>query len=358
MNESLRKLTICLAALLCALLLGLGCAAAETAAEEAAGSALTFSSPREALNYVKKNAPTELTLTDVTFKPTELLKIRDAMPEGSVFHFSTSWGKVPLTDETTDLDLKECTKAITGEELEAVIALCPGIRRIDNSSHRNPSNKVMIPLVEKYPDIQFEWIVRLGGGHFCATNQTAFSTFNEPFDPDSLSSRQLELLKYCPHLKALDVGHNTIKELDFLQYVPELELLIVGDNQIKDLTPISQLKHLQYVELFSNYFTDISPLAGCPELIDVNVSYCYLTDFSSLDGLEKLERFWAPMIRKLSEEEKERFQKAHPNVEVNFKSAGTHATGDGWRYHPRYKHYIWCLRNKTWIPFDQPLPTE
>jgi hypothetical protein len=35
------------------------------------------------------------------------------------------------------------------------------------------------------------------------------------------------------------------------------------------------------------------------------------------------------------------------------------ATVDGWRSeNPHYKHYIWCFKNKQWIPFNEPLPTE
>ena len=336
------------AVLLAALMLPVSGAAAEETPK--------FVNPQSAVKYVKANQPTALTIEGVKWTPKELYSVRKAMPEGSEFHFSTEWGGITVTDEAEDLDLTGIKKAVTGEDLEALVLMCPKIKRIDNSKKRSPSNNVMIPLVEKYPDVQFEWVVHLGGSHYVATTETAFSTFNEPFDPDSLSSKQLMKLKYCPRMKALDLGHNRITDLEFLQYVPDLEFLIVGDNMIKDLTPISQLKHLQYAELFSNYFTDITPLASCTELIDLNICYARVTDFSVLDNLENLERFWATMIRGLPEEEKERFKRVHPNVEVDFE--GSHATTNGWRKHPRYKHYIWCLKNRTWIPFDQPLPTE
>ena len=63
-------------------------------AGSAAAENKTFSSVSEALRYIKNNQPAELTIENVKFKPTDLLKIRDAMPEGSVFRFSSTWGKV------------------------------------------------------------------------------------------------------------------------------------------------------------------------------------------------------------------------------------------------------------------------
>ena len=229
-------------------------------AGSAAAENKTFSSVSEALRYIKNNQPAELTIENVKFKPTDLLKIRDAMPEGSVFHFTSTWGKVQFSDESTEIDLTVRSTGVPDAEFQGFIDLCPNLKLIDNSNHTGPSYKFMIPLIEKYPDITFEWKVWLGKNHYCSTKATAFSTFNEPFDPDALTSKQLyERIRYCSRLKALDLGHNELKDLEFLQFLPDLEFLIVGDNQIHDLTPISQCKHLKYAELFSNYFTDLTP---------------------------------------------------------------------------------------------------
>ncbi len=339
----MKKVTFCLILLLALLCL-----------LHAQADTVTFESVSQATGYVRKNQPMNLTLKDVRFRPSELYTVYNAMPAGSEFHFSTTWGKIPFTDEAVDLDLREIKTNVTQDDLEALIAICPNIRRIDNTGKRTPSNDVMIPLMEKYPDVQFEWVVRLGGTHYCPTTATAFSTFNEPLGDNTLSSKQLERLQYCPRLKALDLGHNMITTLDFLRFVPDLELLIIGDNLVKDITPIGELKHLQYAELFSNEFTDLTPLANCTELLDLNICYCPVLDFSPIDDLPNLERFWATMIRHLSQEEMDRFQRVHPDVEVDF--TGSHATTNGWRKHPRYTHYIWCLRNGTWIPFDEPIP--
>jgi hypothetical protein len=331
--------------LLLAVLLSLGAAQAETK---------KFSGASEAIKWIKKNQPQELTV-EGKFKPVDLLKVKNAMPEGSEFHFSVTWGDLTYTDESTEIIIG-AKKAVTEAHLEAFISLCPNLKVLDNSKNLQPTNSVMIPLMEKYPDIHFEWVVSLGKGHRIATNATVFTTKLPPESGRELTSEKLQLLKYCPNLKALDIGHNKATDLDFLKYVPDLELLIIGDNDVTDITPIGQLKHLQFAELFSNPFTDISALANCTELLDLNITNCQVHDFSPLDNVQTLERFWANMIKHLTEEEAQHFKDHHPNCICDFQPSHA-ATVDGWRSeNPHYKHYIWCFKNKQWIPFNEEIP--
>ena len=266
-----------------------------------------------------------------------------------------NWSNVPYSEGTEELDLRELKGAVKKEDLEALVALCPNLRLVDNSAKRYPTNSEMIELIEKYPQVHFDWIVSFGKGHYCATNATTFSTMNPPSSGKELTSAKLELLKYIPNLKALDLGHNDVTTLDFLKYVPDLELLIIGQNHVKDITPIGELKHRKYAELFTNPFTDLSPLANCKELLDLNITNCQTPDLSPLDGIDTLERLWANMIRHLTDEEKERFKQVHPDCQVDFQPSHA-ATVDGWRKHIRYRHYIWCFKNHQWVPFDQDIP--
>lgn len=313
---------------------------------------VSFNSVNEAIKYIKKNQPIIINITNVKFKPTQLLKIKSYMPEGSDFHFTTTWGNVTFSDDVVDLDLRPKDAGISRKELEAVIQLCPYIKSIDNANKMWPSNNDMIPLINKYPDIRFEWMVNLGNGHHISTKCTAYSTMNKIGSGKELTSRSCELLKYCPRLKALDLGHNKITNLDFLQYTPELELLIVADNKITDITPIGQLTHLKYLELFKNNVTDLSPLSNCKELLDLNITWLPVTDLSPLYELNSLERLWANMMRKLPESEIEAYKSKHPETITDFQISHA-ATVDGWREHPRYKHYISCFKNYKWIPFDE-----
>ena len=342
-KAALKMLAVLLLLVLCGL-----CAAAQADTVSPAGL-------NEAMKYLKKNKPSELTIESGRFKPSELIQVKNALPEGAEFHFTVTWGGVSWSDTTTELDLTGLKGAVTKAELEAVISLCPDIKYINNSAKRYPTNDDMIELIDKYPNIQFDWIVSFGKGHYCPTNATTFSTMNPPSSGKELTSQKMELLKYVPHLKALDLGHNKLTTLDFLQYVPELELLIIGQNEVKDITPIGQLKNLQYAELFTNPFTDLSPLAYCLELLDLNITNCKAPDLSPLDGLQKLERLWANMIKGLTDEEKERFKSVHPNCQVDFQPSHA-ATVDGWRKHIRYKHYIWCFKNHKWYSFNEEIP--
>ena len=140
-----------LLALLLVVLLGM-CAGAQAETKK-------FSGASEAIKWIKKNQPEELTV-EGKFKPADLLKVKNAMPEGSEFHFRVTWGDVIYTDESTEIILGG-KKAVSEAQLEAIISLCPNIRLIDNSKNQQPSNDVMIPLMEKYPDIRFEWVVNL-----------------------------------------------------------------------------------------------------------------------------------------------------------------------------------------------------
>ena len=345
MNRKRMFLSALLAAVLCFCLASAG-------ADTISGN----KSLKAILNYINEKHPTELTLEGVRLKPTELVQVKNALPAGAAFHFTTNWGVI-FSDDVVDLDLRPRKGGILASDLEAIIQVCPNVKSIDHSNHSSNTNKDIIPLIEKYPDIQFEWRVDLGKGHHVSTHATAYSTMNHINSGKQLTEKNLEVLKYCPRLKALDLGHNYIENLDFLQYLPDLELLIIADNRVKDLTPVGSLKHLKYAELFKNPFSDISPLANCTELIDLNLTATNVTDISPLNGITTLERLWINMLRKLPKENVDQFAALHPNCEVDFKASHA-ATVDGWRDHPRYKHFIWCFKHYRWIPFDEPLPSK
>lgn len=68
---------------------------------------MKFQSRGEALKYIEKNQPMELTLEKIKMKPSDLLLIKQALPEGAEFHFTTKWGSVTFSDDVEDLDLRE-----------------------------------------------------------------------------------------------------------------------------------------------------------------------------------------------------------------------------------------------------------
>ncbi|MBQ9264616.1 MAG: leucine-rich repeat domain-containing protein [Clostridia bacterium] len=306
-----------------------------------------------ALSYVKKEQPEELNLGSVTFSPAQLLSILNAMPDGGSLHFSTVWNNCAFTDASKSIDLRKISKTPARADLEAIAALCRQCKTINLCGDHAPSAQVTTALAAQYPDIRFAWNVRLGRTRYQLSSlASAYSTYRKNY-PDTVTEKDMEALKYCPDMKALDVGHNEIKKLNFLHHVPDLEMLILADNPIKDITPLGGLEHLQYLELFSTQVTDLTPLANCKELLDLNIAYTSITSLKPLDDLPNLERLWAIHCNKLPKAEINRFKATHPNCQVNFGGSAWQ-----WRDHPRYTHYRWCLKHGRWIPFDQPLPSN
>lgn len=314
-----------------------------------------FQNYNQALSYARENHPAELALGDVDYSPTQLLSIKNALSGDKKLTFSTTWSGCTFTEHTVNVNLTKIKKTPTAEEIEAIVQLCPLCKSLDVYGSRSPSSAVMGPIADRYPDISFGWKVRIKAEYSLSSQATTFSTFIATAKDTRLNDADLEALKYCKNLRALDLGHNNLYNLDFLKYVPNLELLIVACNHLTDISPIGQLEHLQYLELFTNKVTDLSPLKNCHELIDLNISNTRITSLEALDGLDRLERMLAEGCKSLPEEEMVRFQQTHPNCVASFSAKFVNTN---WRTHPRYDHYRWCLKNYQWIPFDQPLPQD
>ena len=347
MNRRIRIPGICL--FLCLLLCMLAVIVSSSADDLPANYA-------QALKYVKKNQPMEAVAAKVGWNPKQLTELRDALPDGAVFHFNCSWNGISFSDESEELDLTKAKKDLNDKTFRMVLSLCPNLKYVNNSTNKLPSNDTFIPLIEEYPDIRFDWLVHLRGEHYCPTTATAYSTLNHTDYGTRLKSDDMELLKYIPGLKALDVGHNAFTDLGFLRFFPDLELLIISNNDhVDDLTEVGRLKHLKYLEVHNTHVSDLSPLANCTELLDLNVSSTWVTDLSPLDGVTSLERFWANNLKKLPESEQEHFKELHPDCTPDFTVNGS-AISHRWREHERYYRFRRCFKHKMWVPFDEPWP--
>ena len=327
----------------------------------AAGAAFADDLPTnyaQALKYVKSSQPMEAVASNVGWNVKQLTEIRSALPEGAVFHFTCKWNGIEFSDESETLDLTKAKEALGDKSFRLLLDLCPNVKYVDNSNKRLPSNDTFIPLMEERPDIHFEWVVHLRGEHYCPTNATAYSTLNHTDYGARLKDEHMELLKYVPGLKALDVGHNAFTNLNFLQYFPDLELLIISNNDnVDDLTEVGKLKHLKYLEVHNTHVSDLSPLANCTEILDLNVSSTWVTDLSALDEITSLDRFWANNLKKLPESEQKRFKELHPNCTADFTVKGS-AISHKWREHERYYRFRRCFKHNMWVPFDEPWPEE
>ena len=311
-------------------------------------SAPSFRRYGDILAWVQENKPMLLDLGETSLKITQIEGIRQAMPDGATLDFSFTWCKATVTAKSTEVDLNGSKTKISEEEIRALIALCPELKKVTVSGHRELSNKIMIPLVEEHPEIEFVWLIRMGG-YTLVSNQTAYSTMKKRTEGYALKSSELSVLKYATQLRALDLGHHDIDDISALAELTELRILILGDNEIRDISALGQMPHLQYVELFTNRITDISPLANCKELLDLNLTHNQITDITPLMSCMSLERVWASH-NQFDEEGVNAFKETHPACILDL--TNVHPTADDWRHHPRYDQYLKMFKTKTWVPFE------
>ena len=197
------------------------------------------------------------------------------------------------------------------------------------------SNEDMAALNDRHENVRFVWRVYFSGFSL-RTDDTNFIAARVRND-FPIYSNDLEVLKYCPDLQALDLGHKNITHLNFLRYVPHLKYLIIVENDVNDITPIGELQELTYLEMFWTKCEDISPLQNCKALTDLNISYIYCRPAKCLETLvnmPQLERLWY-CGNNLDAGQLEELQAALPDTEMYLAPYGE-PTGSTWREHPHY----------------------
>ena len=301
------------------------------------------------LAYVAREAPMELHLGETKFSLEQLRALKEALPSAAEFTFTMYLCKTWIDSTATVVDLDQGKGHIEGEDLETILYLMPQVTRIDAYTHQNLDNEIMMPIVDKYPEVWFGWLVRLGKAYKIRSDCTAFSTRKGPSAP-FYTSEDLEVLRYVPGLKAIDVGHNHVDDLHFLTYFDDLRLLILADNNITDISVLSQFKNLEYLELFMNDITDVTPLAGLSSLVDLNLCHNQVSDLSALDNVP-LERFYCS-YNPVSEEEIARFEQQHPDCATNWLVYSS--TGAQWRESYKYDQYRRMFIHRIWEPFQEP----
>ena len=197
------------------------------------------------------------------------------------------------------------------------------------------SNEDMAALNDRHENVRFVWRVYFSGFSL-RTDDTNFIAARVRND-FPIYSNDLEVLKYCPDLQALDLGHKNITHLNFLRYVPHLKYLILVENDVNDITPIGELQELTYLEMFWTKCEDISPLQNCKALTDLDISYIYCRPAKCLETLvnmPQLERLWY-CGNNLDAGQLEELQAALPDTEMYLAPYGE-PTGSTWREHPHY----------------------
>ena len=246
-------------------------------------------------------------------------------------------------------------ESVTKQEMKTFTAFLkrfPNLKKVD--MFKTPIGKQRIEeLHAAFPGVEFGMTMVLGGEHKLRTDATAFSTLHG-HNYSLHSSADFSILKYCPNLYALDIGHNDVDDLSFLYDLPKLRVLILAKNQITDITPIASLHDLEYLELFRNNVVDLSPLSGLTHLVDLNITSNMISDLSPLKELTSLRRLWIKKCHKYDEFQKliaqqaEELRAALPDTHVDNTYRGTDG---GWRARGHYTVIQRMFASGVYEPF-------
>ncbi len=209
------------------------------------------------------------------------------------------------------------------------------------------TNEQMQELRDTHTGLEFAWRIYMGKWSL-RTDDEAFSVMIYDYNYTRMTSEDIEVLKYCTNMYALDLGHQAITDLSVIGELTELRVLILADNKISDLTPLSKLKHLQYLELFVNRISDLSPLAECTELVDLNFGWNRsVTDISGIYSLGKIERLWLPTTS-VPKAKRDEIQAAFTDAKIIFEDVDS--ISSGWRTHKRYYTMRGMFTNNKYDP--------
>ena len=223
-------------------------------------------------------------------------------------------------------------------ELKELTAKFQNLKKI-NLCDCGLSNETLAAFQKELDGIRVVWRVKLGTQWSLRTDAVAFSVLIMNYKHVRMTSADLEVLKYCPDLLALDLGQQALTDLSKIaKYLPDLRLLIIADNRVSDLSPLAKLKHLHYLEIFVNRVKDLSPLASLRELVDVNISYNPISDITPLLNSPMMQRVWLEST-KVNQSGVDLLRETYPNAKVV--NIGKGSVDQGWRWgNARYEQMM------------------
>lgn len=262
-----------------------------------------------------------------------------------------SFHDLSFSTDASSIDLGDLSLSM--KELTAFLDQFPALTHVDMFGTKVQKPDIEL-LTERYPNVTFGWTIHIfgkKGGHDVRTDQTAFSTLHG--DCYSHYSNQLDVLRYCTQLRALDIGHNLVKDLSFLSDLKELRVLILACNCVEDISVLGELDKLEYLELFTNTIRDFSPLGNLTHLLDLNLTYNKPRDVDVLYTMPFLKRLWVGHCFKFDKESLAALHEALPDTEIVTKGEPTQ---NGWRKHPHYDVLHEMFAKGVYIPFEDSWP--
>ncbi len=265
----------------------------------------------------------------------DLTAIRNAFPNAFLRSEVTLFGKTFSTDAET-LDFSGIPMESTDQVAE-LARLMPELKKVDMCDC-GISNEEMDKLNKSFEGTQFVWRVNFSV-YSLRTDATFFCASDLPgngYVAIKMTDEQLEPLKYCTELIALDLGHMRYTDLSFLENMPKLQYLILVEARFHDISPIGTLKDLKYLEIFMNTIDDLTPLLQCKQLRHLNIGYTKGFDPEVLKQMTYLERLWYPG-HGLDQKVANSIAEALPDTQVYVvKGSPDGSTGAGWREAPIY----------------------
>ena len=245
----------------------------------------------------------------------QIAALRAAAPNAA-FNYAFELYGVPLTLESTEIDINHIPVDDAGAHVREVIACMPRLKTLIMDSC-GVSNEDMAAIRDDFPNVEVVWRIWFGWTYSVRTNVEKILASKTSWGGE-MTGRDVEVLKYCTKVRFLDIGHNeNIDDISFVRCMPDLEVCIVAMNSLRDISPLADCPKLEYLELFYTYVEDLSPLAGLKNLRHLNVSTCwFLKDISPVYDLD-LERFYIGALTPIPTEQVEEYRRRHPDCEVN-----------------------------------------
>lgn len=265
----------------------------------------------------------EAELLECGLEEEELRQLCDDNPQ-VFFLWEGSFGPVQLRTDAVEADLSGIPVTDL-EALEQALPYYPKLQKVDLSDC-GLENEELDALNKRHEDVRFVWTVSVG-----KVRVRTDSLFFAPVKTgQTVYEGQLDNLRYCPDVIAVDVGHMPLKTCDWVRYFPKLQYLIIADTGISDITPLADCENLIFLEMFITLCRDYSPLQQCKNLEDLNLCYTY-GPADPVREMTWLKRLWWDGIRYNDKD----IADSLPNTEVNLDSGSS--TGGGWREGDHYR---------------------
>ena len=277
-------------------------------------------------------------LHDQPLSIAEKIKLADRFPEVS-FGWTVRYDGEEYDSSITELDLSG--KKLKEEDLDDVkdaVEQFPDLEKVILCDC-GLGNETLSKFQDRLKNVKVVWRIYLGTQWSLRTDAVAFSVLIVNYKHIRMTSDNLQVLKYCKDLLALDVGHQAISDLSIIgECLPDLRLLIVADNQVWDLSPLENCKHLHYLEIFMNRVSDLSPLTTLHELVDVNISYNPISDITPLLNSPMMQRVWMESTY-VGYNGQNVLKEKYPDAKIVLIGSGS--VDQGWRWgNPRYEQMM------------------